>query len=192
MKLSSLIVLASLTLNGAMTARAADATSPVDYTQRNAPYAPGATVTPDKKTPEAQANATVQEKRVDKTTVDKKPAAVGDRRAPIEMKEMREKKVREKDSHTPEKVEQPMSGYNQQESGMSTGTNTTRYPMAAKYQDSLTASNVTTTSRTSALDRATAAKINRFVFRKNAPDTSVALNGAPVTAAASGVAEPKK
>ena len=190
MKLSGPIVLASLTLAGAMTARASDATAPVDYAQRNAPYAPAATVTPDKKTPEG--NTTVQEKRVDKNVLDKKPAAVGDRRAPIDMKESRDKNVVEKNSHTPEKIDQPVSAYNQRESSMSTGANVTRFPMIAKYQDSLTASNVTTTSRATAADRATAAKINRFVFRRNAPDTSVALDGAPVTPAAGGAAVQKK
>lgn len=184
MKLPGFIVFASLTLTGAMTAWAADATAPVDYTQRNTPYAPAGTVTPDKKTPEG--NATVQEKRVDKTVVDKKPAAVGDRRASIDIKEAREKNVREKDSHTPEKVDQPVSAYNQRESSLTPASNVTRLPMIAKYQDSLTASNVTTTSRTTAADRATAAKINRFVFRKNAPDTSVALEGASVIPAAGG------
>ncbi|MCX6955825.1 MAG: hypothetical protein NTV51_27080 [Verrucomicrobia bacterium] len=189
MKLPGFIVLASLTLTGAMTARAADATAPVDYTQRNTPYAPAASVSPEKKAPEPDAK--VQEKRVDKTVVDKKPAAVGDRRAAIDTKEAREKNVREKDSHTPEKVDQPTSAYNQRESSLTPGANVTRLPMIAKYQDSLTASNVTTTSRTTATDRATAAKINRFVYRKNAPDTSVALEGASVTPAAGGAAVKK-
>lgn len=190
MKMPGLIVLVSLTLTGATQARAADATTPVDYTQRNGTYAPGITTQPEKKTPEA--NPTVQEKRVDKTVVDKKPAIAGERRAPIDMKETREKNVREKDSHTPEKVEQPASPYNQREAPISTGANATRLPMAAKYQDSLTASNTTTTTRTTAADRALAGKVNRFVFRKNAPDPAVALDGAAVTPAAGGAVIQKK
>lgn len=182
MKLPGLIVLSILTLNGAMTARAADATTPVDYTQRNTPFAPAAGVVPDKKTPET--NATVQEKRVDKTVLDKKPAAVGDRRAAIDVQETREKNIRDKDSRRPEKLDQPMSAYNHREASLSTATGTTKPPTVTKYQDSLTSASATNMARFPALDHATGAKINRFVFRKNAPDTTVALEGTPITPAA--------
>ena len=47
-------------------------------------------------------------------------------------------------------------------------------------------------ARFPALDRATGAKINRFVFRKNAPDTAVALDGAAVTPAAGGATVQKQ
>lgn len=182
MKTSGLIVLASLTVMGLAAARAADATTPVDYTQRNTPYAPGASVEPDKKTPEK--NETLQEKRFDKTTVEKKPAAVGDRRAPVELKEAKDKNVKEKDSHRPEKVEQSMSKYNHREASISTTDETKKPETVTKYQESLTSASATNMARFPALDRATSAKINRFVFRKNAPDSSMALNGAPVTPAA--------
>lgn len=183
MKLPGFIVLVSLTVNGLATARAADATTPVDYTQRNSPYAPAASVTPDKKTPET--NTTVQEKRVDKTTVEKKPAAVGDKRAAVDVKEMKEKNVREKDSHKPEKIDQPMSSLDHREAPMSTANDTRKPPMVSKYQDGLTASNSIKTGKLPAMDHATGAKINRFVFRKNEPDNAAAaLGGAPVTPAA--------
>lgn len=190
MKLSGLIVFASLTVIGSTTAWAADATSPLDPTQRNSSFAPAPGVTPDKKTPEVKTE--VQEKRVDKNVVDKKPAAVGDRRAAIDLTETREKNIREKDSHRPEKLDQPVSAYNQRESSLTPGANVTRLPMMAKYQDGLTASNATTSTRISATDRATAAKINRFIFRKNAPESSVALEGASVTPAAGTSAVQKK
>lgn len=182
MKTSGLIVLASLTLMGLAAARAADATTPVDYTQRNSPYTPGATVEPEKKTPEK--NEVVQDKRFDKTTIDKKPAAVGDRRAPVEVKEARDKNVREKDSRRPEKVEQSMSKYNHREAAISPTDETKKPETVTKYQESLTSASATNMARFPALDRATGAKINRFVFRKNAPDSSATLQGAPVTPAA--------
>ena len=182
MKLSGLIVRASLTLIGVAKLCAADATSPVDYTQRNTPYAPAATVSPDKKAPET--NSTVQDKRVDKTLLDKKPAAVGDRRAPIDVTESREKNVREKDSHRPEKIEQPVSSFNHREASMSTATDASKPQMVTKYQERLTSASATNMARFPALDHATGAKINRFVFRKNASDAP-AKSTAPITGGAS-------
>ena len=52
MKFSGIIALVSATMIGAGLACAADATTPVDLTQRNSPFAPSGSVTPDKKTPE--------------------------------------------------------------------------------------------------------------------------------------------
>ena len=186
MKLPGLIVFASLTLTGATTARAADATTTVDAAQRNTPFAPEASITPDKKTPET--DSTVQDKRVDKTVLDKKPATVGDRRAPIDVTEARDKNVRDKDSRTPEKVEQPLSQFNHRESGISTADSTKKPPTVSKYQDSLTSASATNMARFPALAGATGAKLNRFIFRKNAPEKATALEGAPITPAAGGAA----
>ncbi len=189
MKLPGFIAFACLTLTGGGLAAAADATSPVDYTQRNSPFAPAASVTPDKQVPET--NATVQDKRVDKNVVDKKPAAVGDRRAAIDLTETREKNVREKDSRRPEKVEQPTSAFNHRESRISTADEMKKPPTVSKYQDSLTSASATNMARFPALDGAAGAKINRFVFRKNGSSPSTALDGAPVTPAG-GAAEVQK
>ena len=195
MKLSRLFFLASLTLSGAIRAHAADATSPLDYTQRNQPFsaAPSAapSVAPDKKSPEA--NAAVQDKRVDKTVVDKQSAAIGDRRAAIDLKETRDKNIRDKDSHRPETVDRTLSALNHREATISTADESTMKPqMVVKYQDSLTSASATNMARFPALDRATGAKINRFVFRKNAPETADALAGAAVTPAAGGAPVQKK
>src|SRR5687767_8330152 len=104
---TGLTALALISLGFAL-ARAADATTPVDLTQRNASYVPaaGATVKPDKQVPVT--NATVQDKRFDKTTVEKSMAPQGDRRAGIAVQENNEKHVREKDSRRPETREQPV------------------------------------------------------------------------------------
>jgi hypothetical protein len=190
MKLPGLIVFVALPFAGAMVSRAADATSPVDYAQRNGPFAPAAPVAPPKQAPET--NAAVQDKRVDKTSVEKKPAAVGGRRSAIDVQEAREKTIRAKDSHRPEKLEQPMSALNHREASMSTAADSNKPQLITKYQDGLTSASATNMARFPALDRATGAKINRFVFRKNAPDPAVALDGAAITPAAGGATVQKQ
>lgn len=185
MKRSGLAAFASVIL-GVAISRAADATSPVDYSQRNTPFAPGAdaAVIPDKKTPTV--NSRVQDKRVDKTTIDKKVAPQADQRAGIEVKETREKNVQAKDSHRPEAREYQQSAFNHRPAAITTAGDTTKPPTVAKYQDSLTAASASNMARFPALDRATSAKINRFVFRKNPPDPSLPTEGKTVTPAAGG------
>lgn len=187
MKLSSQVALVGSSLLLALGLRAADATTPIDYTQRNSPYAPGSSteVTPEKQKPKI--DETVQEKKVDKTTIDKRTAPQGDKRAAIDMTEAREKNVREKDSHRAEtqKIEQPTSTYNHRESRFSTKEDTTKPPTVTKYQDGLTAASATNMARFPAMDKATGARINRFVFRKN-PSESVTKETGAVTPAAGG------
>ncbi len=178
-----LIVLASLGLCVTAT-RAADATTPIDYTQRNSPYAPGGTVAAEKKTPAP--NDAVQEKRVEKTIVEKQTAPLAGRRAPFELMEAKDKQVREKDSHRPEKIETPTSKFNHQQAAFSTGADTTKPPTVAKYQDGLTSASATNMARFPAVDRATGAKINRFVFRKYPDEVNAVTGGAEVTPAAGG------
>jgi hypothetical protein len=168
----------------AVLARGADATTPIDYTQRNGPFAPAGSYSAEKQTPTT--NAAVQEKRVDTKTVEKKPAVVGERRAAIELKEAKEKQVREKDSHRPEKIDVPNSAFNHQQALISTGADTTKPPMVTKYQDKLVSASATNMARFPAIDGATGAKINRFVFRKNPEEKSVTTTAADSTPAAGG------
>lgn len=188
MKRPGLIILASVFL-GAFAARGADATTPVDYTQRNTPYAPGnKDVDTESRKPEI--NESTQQKRVTPETIDKKPAAVGDRRAPIDVKEFREKNVIEKDSRKPEKREQPKSRHDGQLSRYST-TNDPRKPTAntvSKYQDSLTAGNGVEVGKLPAGSKVTTTKINRFVFRKNGGELAESATRGAVTPAAGGSA----
>jgi hypothetical protein len=135
----------------------------------------------------------VQNKRFEKTTVEKKTAPLADRRAPISIEETREKSIREKDSRRPEKVEQPTSAFNHKPAAISTGTDTTKPPTVAKYQESFASATpwgpgaaTGNTPRFSATDAATTAKINRFVFRKNPDEKSVATEAAKVTPVAGG------
>ncbi len=161
---------------------AADATSPVDAAQRNTPYAPGTTgIAPPKKAPVT--NEVLQEKRVDKTMIDKRTAPLSDRRAAVEIQEARPKNVKEKDSRRPETVDQPTSAFNHRTAAITTRDDTTKPPTVAKYQDSLTAASASNMARFPAMDRATGAKINRFVFRKNPTESNAATAGAAVTRA---------
>ena len=187
MKRSGFILLASVC---ALSARGADATSPIDYTQRNSPYAPDAAkVAPGKQVP--QGNAAIQDKRVPATTVEKQIAPLADDRTGIEVKETREKNVREKKSHRPEANTQPTSAFNHKSAAITTAGDTTKPPMVAKYQDSLSAANLVKTGKLSALESATTAKMNRFVFRKNPPDPLLGPGGATVTPAGGGAAVKK-
>jgi hypothetical protein len=180
MKLPSFL-LASVCLLGTDLVRGADATAPVDYTQRNQPFAPAATITPGKK--ELPRADPVQDKRVEKAVVGKQPSPVGERRAPVAVEERQAKTVREKDSKRPETVEQPMSAFNHRDAASVTGAEARKPTTVAKYQDGLTAASAANMARFPAMDRATTAKINRFVFLKNSAEPNRVTAGAAVTPA---------
>jgi hypothetical protein len=158
---------------------AADATSAVDATRRNAPFAPSATGTqPESRRPD-QAEA-VQRKRVSFPTVETPRAVVGDRRAAIEMSEAEEKRVREKQILPRETVEPPKSVFDQQRAPLTTREHTTKPAHVAKYQDSLVAASAANMARFPAASTTATGKINRFVFRKNGGE--LAGSGANATA----------
>lgn len=184
MKTSGLAVILILGA-GTWSGRAADATSPIDYTQRNTPYAPGGSVAPQKQSP-ASNRAVQQDKRVEKPEIEKSLAPVGERRAGIGVTETREKPVREKDSRRPDVVEHKASAYDHKTASVSTGANTTSPPMVARYNDSMTAASATNMARFPAVERATTAKINRFVFRKNPAEPGAVTEGSRVVPAAGG------
>lgn len=183
MRKSLLAVITTLGV-GAFSGFAADATTPIDYRQRNEPYAPADSVAAEKQKPAT--NRSVQDKRVDKATIEKKTSPLRDQQAAIEMKETRPKEVREKDSRRPEATEHVTSGFDHRQARISTTGDTSKPPTVAKYQDSLAAASATNMAKYPAMDKATSAKINRFVFRKNPIDASAAVNGRPVTPAAGG------
>lgn len=172
----------------ALPLRSADATTTIDYSQRNTPFAPGVAtpVVPEKQLPKSKENETVQEKRFDTTTVDRKTSVLGERRAAIDVKEARDKNVVEKNSHRPEMKEQPTSTFNHRSAAISTSNDTTKPPTVTKYQDGLTSASATNMARFPAVDRATNAKINRFVFQKNPAEPTVASDSRTITPAAGG------
>jgi hypothetical protein len=189
LQLSGLILTGSMI--GGAPAFAADATTPVDLTQRNSGYAPsGATALPaEKKAP--LKNETLQDKRVDKTTIEKQLAPAADRKSSIDVKESRDKTVREKDSHRPETREQPTSAFNNRKAAISTANDTSKPPTVKRYQDSLAAASVSNMARFPAMDKATGAKINRFVFRKNPVDANASLAPQSATRAGGDPVAPK-
>lgn len=165
-------------------AGAADATTPIDYTQRNAPYAPGDSIAPQKKKPVG--NPGMQERRVDKIMVEKPTSPLRDREAPVEVKEAGPKEVRAKESHRPDLIEHATSHFDQRRSNISTASDTSKPPTVAKYQDSLTAASAVNMARFPAVDRATTAKINRFVFRKNPSESPGTVGASTIVPAAGG------
>jgi hypothetical protein len=179
MKLTGLVLPASLCLLFAPM-RAADAVAPVDYTQRNPGFAPGATVTPERKSPAP--NSSLQEKRVVPPTLDPAKSTAGEQRAPITMEEARTKRVVEKDTHRPEANPITFSPVNGRVAPISTHANDLHPALVAKYQDSLVAASASNLARFPATGGATATKINRFVFRRNpaepAPSAATAVPAA--------------
>ena len=180
----SLTLAACTALGWSADAAAADAIAPVDYRDRNATYAPSASVPVTKEAPSP--NRRVQDKRVEPATVEKQLSPVGQRASGVEVKEERPKEVRDKAARRPEVREHTTSPLNQQPAAISTGANTSKPPKVAKYQDSLAAASATNMARFPALDGATTAKINRFVFRKNPQEPAAAVSGSPIVPAAGG------
>jgi hypothetical protein len=183
MKLLRVLVLTHVGLI-AVAARAADATSPVDATRRNETFSPTATAVPTAQTP--QANRPVQDRRIEAPLLDKASAAVGERRAAVEATEATEKQVQEKQSRRPDVVETHASAFNRRVAAVSTEADAKNFPRVAKYQDSLTAASATDMARFPAGGAATVVTVNRFVFRKNAPEPQPVTSGAPVVPAGGG------
>lgn len=167
MKLSGWFVALGLAM-GIQTASASNATTPIDYTRRNAPFTAQPGTAPVKSTPSA--NRTVQDARVEKDVRELEKSSVGERRAAISVSETSAKNVVDKDTRPPARLEHPVSGLNQKPAAVSTAKDTRKPPLVAKYQDSLAAASATNMARFPAVSAGAKATINRFVFRKNAPD----------------------
>jgi len=166
--------------------RAADATAPVDYTQRNAPFAPAGSIEAVRRSP-ADERSPQQERRFDKPTVEKRAAPQADRKAGIAVGETTEKQVREKDSRRPQATAHRTSAFDAKEGPVSTADQTRPPPpLVAKYNDSMIAASAANMARFPAVDRSTTAKLNRFVFRKNPAEPGALTDGAPVVPAAGG------
>ena len=112
--------------------------------------------------------------------------AIGDRRAATDIQETREKSVREKESSRPEAVEQTVSRFSHRAAPFTTANAAAQPPVVSKYQDGLKAASAANMARFPAIDRTTTAKLNRFVFRKNAPEPSPITGGASVVPAGGG------
>ncbi len=163
--------------------RGADATRTVDYTQRNAPFAPEAGVKPSVQSPSVMED--LQNKRVTPAVIDRKTSPVGDRKAAIDVHETRPKEVREKTVKSPDSKSPTRSDLTDKRSGITTATQVNPQRVS-KYQESLVAASATNMARFPAVGADTTAKVNRFVFRKNAGEPVDSPIGAPISAAAGG------
>ncbi len=188
MKLSGLVAFAGISLLSSVLARATNATAPVDYAQRNPDLAPAATIAPEKRSPAI--DPAVQDRRVEKAVVAKPAAPLGAQRSAIDVVEARDKNVRPTNARAPEAVTPPRSTFDHRAAAVSPAQNLRQPELVAKYQDEMKAASAYTMASFPAPARATTAKINRFVFRKN-PEPSLATDGAPVIPAAGGSA-PRK
>lgn len=160
---------------------AAGSTAPIDVTQRNAEFAPAATVTPDKRTPKI--DHAVQDRRVEKNVL---PKPVGGEmpRAGIEVVESGAKPLRDapRDSLTP----LPPNVSPETHRATSIPDKVKQPRMVTRYQDGLSAARAANLARYPDLQPgASPAKLNRFVFRKNVPEPALVT---PVAGPAAGSA----
>jgi hypothetical protein len=177
MKLSGVISLSAFGVLILADLRGSDSAK-VDYTDRNASFAPSATVTPETHAPAL--DDALQNRRVTPAVLDKKDSAVGGLRAPIDLTETQKKNVIDKNSHPPEARERELSSFDHRESGIQPSAQLEKPPVVTRYQSSLTSASATNMSRFPALDRATTSRINRFVFRKNEPAGAAPVSVTPV------------
>jgi len=173
--------------------RAEDPTK-VDPSQKNTQLAPGADNTANRLAPGNTDNQLpfkrddrVQNSRFTTPELrEKKLAPISDRRAPFDVTETREKNIIDrKDYPKPEIRDNKMSPDNGQlYHNQPKGDMVKKYDMVAKYQDRMTDAADAAAQRQPKFEkRTTFDKINRFAFRRNAPDGS---GDSPVTPAGGG------
>jgi hypothetical protein len=162
---------------------AREATAPVDYTERNVPFAPAANVQPSVTNPAR--NEGLMDKRVDKSVVEKTRADLLAQKAPIAVGETHAKPMLEKKLGPAPAAEKPaLNSWNHREAPVS--VTATPPKLVSKYQTSLTAATSSNMARFPAASAGVTAKINRFIFRKNAVQTGSDAVPAPVVRAAEG------
>ncbi|RRJ95881.1 hypothetical protein Ga0100231_018010 [Opitutaceae bacterium TAV4] len=167
---SPLIVAILLSLGMATASAQSNATTPVDATRTNAQFIPETTVTPevkDKKTAARLQSKRFQDPR-SRQVREKKPAPAADKRSNIELKETREKNVRDKKEITVEKRTPEKSLYDGKRSRIQTSDlfDTTR--KTNRFQSYIKdAVPLTKTSEPYIEKRASLDTINRFAFRRN-------------------------
>jgi hypothetical protein len=174
-----LLLAAALAALGVVGARAADPAQ-FDPSKQNDQLAPTPERTDTRLAPNQEANQRpierndhLQDQRFkapDK--IERKDAAVGEKRAPIEMKETRDKALIErKDAPKPElktwdKNRQSGEKFNRQP----TGDDVKKYEMADKYQGRMSDAKTAAAQRQPKLEkRTTFESINRFLFKRNGP-----------------------
>ena len=121
--------------------------------------------------------------------IESKDAAVGEKRAPIDLTEKREKTIiQRKDFTKPEVRERELNRHDGEKSFIQPkGDQVKKYDTVSKYQSRMADADSGQFQRKPSLEkRTTFEKLNRFIFKRNAPGSE---NGTPtVTTAAGGPA----
>lgn len=180
------IAMVHFLLTGAGSGWGANPTGPIDVTQRNAEFAPAASIQPDKRAP--QVDRDLQDRRVDRPLLDLLRAEAP-ARASIDVAETRAKTVRESPRSLLAPLPPATSPTNRRAEELLTSNEVIKPPRVTRYQDGLAAARAANLARYPALEGATTAKLNRFVFRKNPPDVAP-LSAAAVAAPAGGGSRP--
>jgi len=180
---ASCFVLALVCLSSAYAADAAK----VEYAERNTPFAPAASVTPSKKTPET--NAALQERRVTPNVVPQPSTTTAERRAATDVSETREKNLITTDSHRPDFKTPERNAYDHRPSKYQPDTEHEKPKLVERYRTNVSADTLTHQGRFTAADPTANARINRFIFRRNVSTPT----GAPsITSAGSAPASTQK
>jgi hypothetical protein len=172
--------------------------SQIDATKQNTQLAPtpesaDTPLSPDRETNQRTffRNDHVQEQRFrTPELIERKDAAVGDRRAPIDMTEKREKTIIDrKDYPKPEVREREMFHRDGEKARIQPkGDMVKTYDKVSRYQSRMTDADTAAAQRAPKLEkRTTFEKLNRFIFKRNAPG---ATDGKPVVTTAAGGSTP--
>ncbi len=137
----------------------------VEYTERNTSFAPAASVTPSKTTPET--NATIQQRRVTPNVMPQSSTTADERRASTDVTETREKKLLTPDSHRPEYKTPELNNYDHRPSKYQPDTEHEKPKLVERYRTNVSADTLSHQGRFTAADPTTNARINRFIFRRN-------------------------
>lgn len=180
MKLPGALPLAALGLATSLALHAADPAK-VDYTERNTPYAPAASVSPAKRAPEL--NNSLQDRRVTPPLIDRAVAAVGSRQAPIDLTEKTAKTLVTPDSRRPEARTMELNAFDHRESRFQPDAAHDGPKLATRYQTALSSARATSENSAPAMGAGTTARVNRFVFHRN---TATPLGTANAATAAGG------
>ncbi|MBC8040613.1 MAG: hypothetical protein H7Y06_08735 [Opitutaceae bacterium] len=168
----------------------------VDATQRNTDLAPTQESADTRLSPGREANQrpffrneVVQDQRFNAPEkIDRKDATLGERRAPIDITETREKTIIErKDFTKPEVRERELNRHDGEKSRIQPkGDQVKKYDTVSKYQSRMADVDSGQFQRNPTLEkRTTFEKLNRFIFKRNAPGSE---NGTPTVTTAGGPA----
>jgi hypothetical protein len=122
--------------------------------------------------------------------IERKDAALGERRAPIEVTETREKNIVErKDFPKPEVRERKMNRHDRQKAAIQPeGDQLKTYDKVSKFQNRMTDASAASSQRLPKMEkRITFEKLNRFMFKRNGPGSE---DGKPMVTPAAGGSTP--